>query len=52
MAFRTNVVFALFPPLAGRHRGKAARKEAYVERARKEIEWWIQPADEADVQAS
>jgi methylenetetrahydrofolate--tRNA-(uracil-5-)-methyltransferase len=37
----TNVVFALFPPLSGRHRGKAARKEAHVERARKEIEPWI-----------
>ncbi len=37
----TNVVFALFPPLASRHRGKAARKDAYVERARKEIETWI-----------
>jgi methylenetetrahydrofolate--tRNA-(uracil-5-)-methyltransferase len=48
----TNVVFALFPPLAGRHRGKAARKEAYVERARKEIEAWIDPADEAVVQVS
>ncbi|HEY6003434.1 MAG TPA: methylenetetrahydrofolate--tRNA-(uracil(54)-C(5))-methyltransferase (FADH(2)-oxidizing) TrmFO [Anaeromyxobacter sp.] len=39
----TNVVFALFPPLPGRHRGKAARKEAYVERARKELESWIDP---------
>ena len=38
----TNVVFALFPPLEGRHRGKAARKQAYVERARKEIETWIE----------
>jgi methylenetetrahydrofolate--tRNA-(uracil-5-)-methyltransferase len=37
----TNVVFALFPPLPGRHRGKAARKEAYAERARKEIEPWL-----------
>jgi methylenetetrahydrofolate--tRNA-(uracil-5-)-methyltransferase len=37
----TNVVFALFPPLQGRLRGKAARKEAHVERARKEIETWI-----------
>jgi len=34
-------VFALFPPLTGRHRGKAARKEAYAERARKEIEPWL-----------
>jgi methylenetetrahydrofolate--tRNA-(uracil-5-)-methyltransferase len=40
----TNVVFALFPPLAGRHRGKAARKEAQVERARKEIAPWLEPA--------
>jgi methylenetetrahydrofolate--tRNA-(uracil-5-)-methyltransferase len=39
----TNVVFALFPPLAGRHRGKAARKEAYAERARREIEPWLKP---------
>ena len=38
----TNVVFALFPPLAGRHRGKAARKEAHVERARREIGAWIE----------
>lgn len=37
----TNVVFALFPPLEGRHRGKAARKEAYLERARRELETWI-----------
>ncbi len=46
----TNVVFALFPPLdenaaarlrRGRRRGKAARKEAHVERARKEIDSWI-----------
>jgi methylenetetrahydrofolate--tRNA-(uracil-5-)-methyltransferase len=41
----SNVVFALFPPLTGRHRGKAARKEAYGERARKEIEPWIEPVD-------
>jgi methylenetetrahydrofolate--tRNA-(uracil-5-)-methyltransferase len=39
----TNVVFALFPPLAGRHRGKAARKEAYAERARKELARWLDP---------
>ena len=39
----TNVVFALFPALPGRHRGKAARKEAYVARARKELESWIDP---------
>lgn len=37
----TNVVFALFPPLEGHHRGKAARKDAYVERARKELGTWI-----------
>jgi methylenetetrahydrofolate--tRNA-(uracil-5-)-methyltransferase len=37
----SNVVFALFPPLAGRHRGKAARKEAYAERARRDLEEWI-----------
>jgi methylenetetrahydrofolate--tRNA-(uracil-5-)-methyltransferase len=43
----TNVVFALFPPVPGRHRGKAARKEAYVLRARKEIERWIEPETEA-----
>jgi methylenetetrahydrofolate--tRNA-(uracil-5-)-methyltransferase len=44
----TNVVFALFPPLAGRHRGKAARKEAYLERARKELGSWIEdPSDVA-----
>ncbi len=40
----SNVVFALFPPLVGRHRGKAARKEAHSERARKEIEPWLEPA--------
>jgi methylenetetrahydrofolate--tRNA-(uracil-5-)-methyltransferase len=38
----TNVVFALFPALPGRHRGKAARKDAHVERARKELEPWIE----------
>ncbi len=37
----TNVVFALFPPLAGRHRGKAARKDAYADRARQELTSWI-----------
>jgi methylenetetrahydrofolate--tRNA-(uracil-5-)-methyltransferase len=49
----SNVVFALFPPLDPRAtasrspeerrrlRGKAARKEAYAERARKEIEPWL-----------
>jgi methylenetetrahydrofolate--tRNA-(uracil-5-)-methyltransferase len=39
----SNVVFALFPPLTGKHRGKAARKEAYAERARKELDSWIEP---------
>lgn len=40
----TNVVYSLFPPLVGRQRGKAARKEAYAERARKELLPWIDPA--------
>jgi len=47
----SNVVFALFPPLEDpepgpggrrRHRGKAARKEAYVERARAELGGWLE----------
>ncbi|HET8732237.1 MAG TPA: FAD-dependent oxidoreductase, partial [Anaeromyxobacteraceae bacterium] len=37
----SNVVFALFPPLEGRHRGKGARKEAYAERARRALPEWI-----------
>jgi methylenetetrahydrofolate--tRNA-(uracil-5-)-methyltransferase len=37
----SNVVFALFSPLAGRHRGKAARKGAYAERARHDLQEWI-----------
>jgi methylenetetrahydrofolate--tRNA-(uracil-5-)-methyltransferase len=37
----TNVVFALFPPLEGRHRGKAARKLAHVERARRDLAAWL-----------
>ncbi len=50
----SNVVFALFPPLASvsppaaaggttppRLRGKEARKAAYVERARRQIEEWV-----------
>ena len=37
----SNVVFALFPPLAGRHRGKAARKGAYADRARQDLQEWI-----------
>jgi methylenetetrahydrofolate--tRNA-(uracil-5-)-methyltransferase len=41
----TNVVFALFPPLEGRYRGKAARKEAYVARARKELGTWLEPGE-------
>src|SRR5512137_1061121 len=40
----TNVVYSLFPPLVGKHRGKAGRKEAHAERARKEITSWIDPA--------
>jgi methylenetetrahydrofolate--tRNA-(uracil-5-)-methyltransferase len=38
----SNVVFALFPPLAGRHRGKGERKQAYAERARRELQEWIE----------
>ena len=38
----SNVVFALFPPLTGRHRGKEARKQAYAERARRELQEWIE----------
>jgi methylenetetrahydrofolate--tRNA-(uracil-5-)-methyltransferase len=41
----SNVVFALFPPLPGRHRGKLARKEAYAERARRELTPWIEPLE-------
>ncbi|HET9595397.1 MAG TPA: methylenetetrahydrofolate--tRNA-(uracil(54)-C(5))-methyltransferase (FADH(2)-oxidizing) TrmFO [Anaeromyxobacteraceae bacterium] len=37
----SNVVFALFPPLEGRHRGKAARKGAHVERARRDLGSWL-----------
>lgn len=37
----SNVVFSLFPALDGRHRGKGARKLAYVERARREIAPWL-----------
>ncbi len=41
----SNVIFALFPPLeaqvARRRGGKEARKEAYLERARREIEAWL-----------
>ncbi|MGB8932898.1 MAG: methylenetetrahydrofolate--tRNA-(uracil(54)-C(5))-methyltransferase (FADH(2)-oxidizing) TrmFO [Anaeromyxobacteraceae bacterium] len=40
----TNVVYSLFPPLVGRHGGKAARKEAHAQRARKEIISWIDPS--------
>ena len=39
----SNVVFALFPPLEGRHRGKQARKAAHAARARKELEPWLVP---------
>jgi methylenetetrahydrofolate--tRNA-(uracil-5-)-methyltransferase len=38
----SNVVFALFPPLAGRHRGKGERKQAYAERARRDLQEWIE----------
>ncbi len=37
----SNVVYALFPPLTGRHRGKAARKGAHAERARRDLQEWI-----------
>jgi len=37
----SNVVFALFLPLAGRHPGKAARKGAYADRARQDLQEWI-----------
>jgi len=47
----SNVVFALFPPLAGRHRGKDARKEAYVERARRELGAWLEPGGGAEAGA-
>jgi methylenetetrahydrofolate--tRNA-(uracil-5-)-methyltransferase len=36
----TNVVFSLFPALEERHRGKAARKGAHAERARRELSTW------------
>jgi methylenetetrahydrofolate--tRNA-(uracil-5-)-methyltransferase len=38
----SNVVFALFPPLTGRHRGKGERKQAYAERARRDLQEWIE----------
>jgi methylenetetrahydrofolate--tRNA-(uracil-5-)-methyltransferase len=38
----SNVVFALFPPLSGAHRGKTARKSAHVERARRELSSWLE----------
>ncbi|HTT69931.1 MAG TPA: methylenetetrahydrofolate--tRNA-(uracil(54)-C(5))-methyltransferase (FADH(2)-oxidizing) TrmFO [Anaeromyxobacteraceae bacterium] len=37
----SNVVFALFPPLEGRPRGKEQRKLAYLERARRELTPWL-----------
>jgi methylenetetrahydrofolate--tRNA-(uracil-5-)-methyltransferase len=38
----SNVIFALFPPLPGRVKGgKAGRKQAHLERARREIEPWL-----------
>jgi methylenetetrahydrofolate--tRNA-(uracil-5-)-methyltransferase len=39
----TNVVFALFPPLEGRFRGKQARKAGYAERARRDLLPWVEP---------
>jgi methylenetetrahydrofolate--tRNA-(uracil-5-)-methyltransferase len=43
LAFQpSNVVFALFPPLAGRHRGKGERKQAYADRARRDLQEWIE----------
>jgi methylenetetrahydrofolate--tRNA-(uracil-5-)-methyltransferase len=39
----TNVIYSLFPPLVGKVRGgKAGRKEAHAERARKEIVPWLE----------
>ncbi len=38
----SNVVYALFPPLVGRHRGKGERKQAYAERARRDLQEWIE----------
>ena len=38
----SNVVFALFPPLDGRRRGKGERKQAYAERARQALKEWIE----------
>ena len=39
----SNVIYALFPPLPGRVRGgKEGRKLAHAERARREIEPWIE----------
>jgi methylenetetrahydrofolate--tRNA-(uracil-5-)-methyltransferase len=37
----SNVVFALFPPLEGKFRGKQARKAGHTARARREIEPWL-----------
>jgi len=48
----SNVVFALFPPLEGRHRGKDARKEAHVERARRELEAWLEPGGHLEAGAA
>jgi methylenetetrahydrofolate--tRNA-(uracil-5-)-methyltransferase len=56
----SNVIFALFPPLQEpapgpggrrRHRGKAGRKEAYVERARAELGAWIEAERDGDREA-
>jgi methylenetetrahydrofolate--tRNA-(uracil-5-)-methyltransferase len=40
----TNIVYALFPPLEGRFRGKQARKAAHAERARQEVRRWLSAA--------
>ncbi|HZZ86555.1 MAG TPA: methylenetetrahydrofolate--tRNA-(uracil(54)-C(5))-methyltransferase (FADH(2)-oxidizing) TrmFO [Anaeromyxobacteraceae bacterium] len=37
----TNVIFALFPPLVGKFRGKAARKEGHAARAREALARWL-----------
>ncbi|BDG08256.1 methylenetetrahydrofolate--tRNA-(uracil(54)-C(5))-methyltransferase (FADH(2)-oxidizing) TrmFO [Anaeromyxobacter paludicola] len=37
----SNVIFALFPPLQGRFRGKQARKEGYAARAREALGAWL-----------
>jgi methylenetetrahydrofolate--tRNA-(uracil-5-)-methyltransferase len=48
----SNVVFALFPPVPGRHRSKEARRAACLERARREIATWIEPIRAVAAEAS